>query len=90
MGDIVDTLEKRIQNGNLTAIEKIITPRFELRVRSINVCFGWDFASVTANSEPRDHTEITALSENVFARSNPFLELNAKDETRGNIPDKVS
>ena len=36
MRNIVDTVEHRIQSAILTAIDKIITPRIELAVRSIN------------------------------------------------------
>ena len=42
LGNIVDTVENRIQNAILTAIDNIITPRVELAVWSINAPFGRD------------------------------------------------
>ena len=36
MGDLVDTVDDRIQNAILTAINNIITPRIELALRSMN------------------------------------------------------
>ena len=40
MGKIVDTVEDRIQNAILTAIDSIITPKIELAIRSINASSG--------------------------------------------------
>ena len=54
MSNIVDTVEDRIQNAILTAIENIVAPKIELAVRSINASSGRDAASVSANSERRN------------------------------------
>ena len=51
MGNIVDTVEEKIQNAVLTAIDKIITPRIESAVRSINASSGQKAASVTGISD---------------------------------------
>ena len=51
MSNIVDTVEDRIQNAILTAIENIVAPKIELAIRSINAPSGRDVTSVTANSE---------------------------------------
>ena len=51
MSNIVDTVEERIQNAILTAIENIVAPKIELAIRSINASSGRDVISVTANSE---------------------------------------
>ena len=72
-----------------TAIDKYITPRIDLAVRSKNVSSGRDAASVTPNSEGGEHTRITASFENVSDRDNTFHELPSIDETRGNISDEV-
>ena len=85
MGNIVDTVEDRIQNEILTAMDNNITPRIELAVRSKNASSGRDVASVTANSECGERIRITASFENVSERSNTFHELNANDGIRGNI-----
>ena len=90
MSNIVDTVEDRIQNEVLTAMDNNITPRIELAVRSINVSSGRDAARVTANSKGGERIGITASFENVSERNNTFHELNANDGTRGNIPFEVN
>ena len=42
MGNIVETVEVRIQSANLNADNNIITPRIELAVRSKNASSGRD------------------------------------------------
>ena len=51
MGNIVETVENRIQNAITTAVDEIITPMIELAVSSMNTSSGSDNASVTKNSE---------------------------------------
>ena len=46
MTNIVDTVEDRVQNAILTAIDNIIAPKIELAIRSINASSGRDVASV--------------------------------------------
>ena len=87
---IVDTVEVRIQNAISTVIDNFITRRTELAVTSINASSGQDAACVTVNSERRERTGITASFENMSERNNTFHEVNANDETMGNIPDEVS
>ena len=90
MNNIVDTIEDRIQNAILTAIDNIIAPKIELAIRSINACSGRDATSVSANSERREHVGINASFENA-SRNNDTLDVsNVNDETRQNIPDEVS
>ena len=55
MSIIIDTVEDRIQNAILTAIDKIVAPKIELAIRSINASSGRDVTSVTANSERGEH-----------------------------------
>ena len=64
MSNIVDTVEDRIQNAILTAIDNLVTPKIELAIRSINATSGRDATSVFASSERREHVRIIALSEN--------------------------
>ena len=88
--NIVDTVEDRIQNAILTAIENIVAPKIELAVRSINASSGRDATSVFANSERRERVEVNASLENA-SRNNDTLDVsNVNDETRHNIPDEVS
>ena len=90
MNNIVDTVEDRIQNAILTAIDNIIAPKIELAIRSINASSGRDATSVSANSERREHVGINASSESA-SRNNDTLDVsNVNDETRRNIPDEVS
>ena len=90
MGNVVDTVDGRIQNKILTAIDSLITPRIELAVMSINASSGPDTTSVTANSERGERIGITASLGNVSENNNTLHVLNTNDETRNNIPDEVS
>ena len=90
MNNIVDTIEYRIQNAILTAIENIVAPKIELAIRSINASSGRDATSVSANSERKERIGIIASFENA-SRNNDTLDIsNVNDETRHNIPDEVS
>ena len=51
MGNIVDTVEDRIQNALLTAIDSIFILKIELAFRSMNASSGRDATSVMASSE---------------------------------------
>ena len=62
MGNIVETVEDRIQNAILTVIDGIITPDIELAIRSINASSGQDAASATVNSERGEHIRIIIFS----------------------------
>ena len=89
MSNIVDTVEDRIQNAILTAIDNIVAPKIELAIRPINESSGRDATSVIANSERGGHEAINASSEN--ASENNILRVsNLNEETRQDIPDEVS
>ena len=90
MRNIVDTVEDRIQNAILTAIENIVAPKIELAIRSINASSGRDATSVSANSERRERVGINASFENASENNNTLRVPNVSDETRLNIPDEVS
>ena len=90
MSNIVDTVEDRIQNAILTAIENIVAPKIELAIRSINASSGRDVTSVTANSERGERVGINASFENASENNNTLRVPNVSDETRLNIPDEVS
>ena len=90
MSNIVDTVEDRIQNAILTAIENIVTPKFELAIRSINASFGQDATSVTAISERREPVGISTSFQNASGNNDTLGVSNVNDETRQNIPDEVS
>ena len=89
MSNIVDTVEDRIQNAILTAIENIVTPKIELAIRSTNASSGRDVTSVIANSERGERVGINASFENAFENNNTLRVPSVSDETRLNIPDEV-
>ena len=90
MNIIVDTVEDRIQNAILTAIENIVIPKIKLAIRSINAFSGRDATSVSANSERRERVGINAFSGNASKNSDTLDVSNVNDETRQNNPDEVS
>ena len=90
MSNIVDTVEKRIQNASLTAIDNIVAPKIELAIRSVNASFGRDVTSVAANSQRGEQLGINASFENASGNNKVLQVSNGNDETRHNIPDEVS
>ena len=90
MSNIIDTVEDRIQNAILTAIDSIVAPKIDLAIRSINASSGRDVTSVSANSERREQVGINASLENASGNNNTLGVSNVNDETRHNIPDEVS
>ena len=90
MNNIVETVEDRIQNAILTAIDNIVAPKIELAIRSINTSSGRDVTSVSANSERREHAGNNAFFENVSENNNKLNTTNENDETRQNIHDEVT
>ena len=90
MSKIVDTVEHRIQNAILTAIDKIVAPKIELANRSIKSSFGLDVTSKTTNSELGQHVGINTSFENASGKNNTLHVSNMKGETRHNIPDEAS
>ena len=90
MSNIVDTVEDRIQNAILTAIDNIVTPKIELAIRSINASSGRDVTSASGNSERREYEGINASFENASANNRTLGMANTKDETRHDFHDGVS
>ena len=90
MSNIVDTVEDRIQNAILAAIDNIVTPKIELAIRSIKASSGRDATSVSANSERKEHVGINAFFENASGNNKKLSVSNVNDETRHNIPDEVT
>ena len=89
MSSIIDTVENRIQNAILTAIDNIIAPKIELAGNSINASSGRDVTSVAANSERGEHVRINASFENASENNNILHVTNVNDETRHKVPDEV-
>ena len=90
MNNIIDTVEDRIQNAILIAIDNIVAPKIELAIKSINASSGRDVTSVSANSERKERVGLNTSFENA-SRNNDTLDVsNVNDEIRHNIPDEVS
>ena len=90
MSNIVDTVEDRIQNAILTAIDNIVAPKIELAIRLMNASSGRVATSVTANSERGEHVGVNTSFENASRNTNIPHVSNVNDETRHKIPDEVS
>ena len=90
MNNIVETVEDRIQNAILTAIDNIVAPKIELAIRSINASSGRDVTGVSANSERREHAGINVSFENASENNNKLNATNENDEIRQNLHDEVS
>ena len=89
LSDIVDTVEDKIQNTFLAAIDNI-APKVELAIRSIDASSGREVTGVTANSECGEHVGINASFENASENNIILRVSNVNDETQQNIPDEVS
>ena len=90
MSKIVDTVEDRIQNAILTAIDNNVTPKIDLAIRSLNASSGRDATSVSATSERRELVGFNASFENASGNNDTLGVSNVNDETRQNIPDELS
>ena len=90
MSNIVDTVEDRLQNAILAAIDNIVAPKIELAIRSIVATSGQDVTSASATSERREYIGSNVLFENASENNITLGVTNVNDETRHNIPDEVS
>ena len=90
MNNIVDTVEDRIQNAILTAIDNIVAPKIELAIRSIHASSGRDVTSVSANSEHREQVGIKASFESASGSNDTLGVSKVNDETRHNIAGELS
>ena len=88
--NIVDTVEDRIQNAILTAIDNIVDPKIDLAIRSIEASSGRDVTCMSANSERREQVWINALFESASGSNDTLGVSKVNDETRHNIADEVS
>ena len=86
----VDTAEDRIQNAILTAFDNIVAPKIEFAIISINASSGRDATCVTAKSERGEHLGVCASFEKASGNNNLIHVSNVYDETRHDVPNKVS
>ena len=90
MSNIVDTVEDRIQNAILTAIENIVAPKIVLAIRSINASSEQDATSMSAYLELKERVGINASFENASKNNYTLNVSNVNDETRHIIQDEIS
>ena len=90
MTNIVDTVEDRIQNAILTAIDSIPAPKIEVAMRSKKASSGRDATSVMTNSERVEHIGLTAFSQNISEKNFTLYVVTTNDDTWKNIPVEVS
>ena len=90
MDIIIHTVDNKIQNTILTAIDTNITREIEVPHISMNASFGPDLIISMENSEHGEHVGTTVPFENVSGRNNTLHELNTNHETRRDSPDKVN
>ena len=80
--NFVDTVEDRIQNAILTAVDNSVAPKIELAIKSKVASSGRAVTSVTAKSERAEHVGINAFFENASRNNNILHVSNVNDETR--------
>ena len=90
MNNTVDTVEDRIQNAILTAIDNIVAPKIKYAIRSLKASSERDATSVAANLKCGEHGGTNASFENASGSNNVLHVSNANDETRNNISNEVS
>ena len=81
MSNIVNTVEDRIQNTILIAIENIVAPKIESAIRSMNASSGQDVTSASATSERREYIGLKVPFENASEDNNTLGVTNVNDET---------
>ena len=89
MNKKVDTVEDRIQNAILTAIDGNVAAKIEHAIRSINAFPGRETTSVAAKLECKEYVVISASFENASGNNNIQKVLNGNYETPNNILDEV-
>ena len=83
LGKVVDTVQDRIPQTILAAVNSIVTLRVELAVRFLKASFGQDFANVMAISEREEQPGVRAVFQDASDRIDTFHEFHLTDETRG-------
>ena len=83
---VMTTVETRVQDAVLSAIEDLVLPRVELAMKSINASSGRDADSVVPDPDWRDFSgNIEGLQMTTSSRFNSNSDLNRIDENRGSI-----
>ena len=84
--NVMTTVETRVQDAVLTAIEKLLIQRLELVMKSAIASSGRSIDGNVLQPDQRDFSgNIEGLQMNASRRINSRTDLNRFDETRGNI-----
>ena len=80
------TVETRVQDAVLTAIQNLVIPRVELAMKSADASSGRSIGGNVLEPDQRDFSgNIEGLQSTASSRINSRTDLNRIDETRGNI-----
>ena len=84
--NVITTIETKVRDAILTAIESLVVPGVELAIKSVNAFYGRDVSSVVPDPNQKEFPgNIEGLQMTASSRINSITELNKIDETRGNI-----
>ena len=83
---VMTTVEKRVHDAVLTAIESLVIPRIELAMKSVNASSVSGVDSVVLDPDPREFSAyIEGLQFTTSSRINLHTDFNRIEETHGNI-----
>ena len=83
---VMTSVETRVQDAVLTAMEKFLIPRMELAMKSANTFSEWSVGDNVLEPDQRDFLgNIEGLRMSASSRVNSHTDLNRIDETRDNI-----
>ena len=89
--NVVATVETRVHDAILSAMEGLVLPRVELAMKSVNESSGLDSESVVLDPDLRNFSgNIESLQMAASSRMHSITDLNKIDETRGNITVEAS
>ena len=81
---VMTTVETRLHDAVLTAIESLVVFRIELAMKKVNASSARDIDSVVSDPDQRDFSgKIDGLQMDASARKNSKTDLKKIDETRG-------
>ena len=86
MDNVITTVETRVQDAVLTAIENSVIPRVELAMKSTNASSERSFNGNVLDPDQRVFLgDVECLQMTASSRIHPRTELKMIDGTRGNI-----
>ena len=85
MANVLTSVETRVQDAVLTAIEILVIPRVELAMKSANAPSERNVDGIVLEADQRDFLgKIESLRKTASSRINIYTDLKGIDETRGN------